>query len=1738
MKKNILSCGVCFLFNLSALFVINLFLFLPFSTNAQSQSIIRFSKSDYIAFEGEDYINVNVKIQLEGNNTPVYVNVDLTLCSAQSNYSVAVMPITWKYGEPDVKSILFNIVDNNIFNDTKSFKLILSNPSENAILGEPSVANLTIIDDDINTYFYVSPSGDDVNNGSYDSPWRTLEKAADSAKPGDTIWIRAGTYYETLSSCNSGEKDAYITFKNMESETVVIDANGFDHGIILWNKSFIRISGIEVKNAISDAVFIGHSDDSSSENNIIENMNIHDSPEGVGITVYGNNNHILNNTISYCRYGIYFNGNSQNISNNEIFQCTKTGILPIGNFNVIQKNRIHNNSENGISTWVGSSQTLSDLSILFNIIYDNTQKDILLNCDGPGAKPDKINIYNNTILNSSADSGICVYGECQNLKLKNNIISGVYSHGGLELPNTQMQGFEEDYNIFFNTNSFYINYQSYTFDDYLQEFGYGMNSFFANPMLYSNFTLSHDSIAIDSGTMIGSSISGYTADIGALEFSKNNSLPSANFIGNEPQGASPLKVQFVCANHGTSWQWDFDNDGTIDSTSKNPVHTYTEIGNYTVSLTITSENHRVYTIKENYIQVTGGEDYFVSISDGDDSNPGTLNSPFKTIQKCADTVARGDRCNIRQGIYREMITPGNDQITFSAYNDEEVIISGTEIIPNDTWTQHSENIYKTPIQWSLNVRRSDEIRQVSNNQVFVDGKMMVEARWPNIDVNNATKITNISGVREDNAKTDSATVITMQKAEYIDEDLSTAGDFWVGGKINLAAGYNFIFTSGNITAKTNNSVTVEFSDDPGSWNNRSSFDTEFLYPQEANYFYLWGKLEALDYPGEWFVDPPYNYTGTHFVNEDFTGTLYLQLPDNSNPTVSNHTIELKKRNWAFDLRNRSFITIKNISIFACGIVSNTSSHDNTISNIHGTYLSHFREIPPFYHSYGTQGIQLYGNNNVIRDSYFAYSAGSMIDIHSWQEENGNNLIFNNVLHDIGYEGNGVGISAANFDGLNKNLISHNTIFTSGLCMIDLGPGNDVTYNDAYQSHLQCTDIGTIYGWGCDGKNSIVAYNLVHDSISEHNGSLNKYGAHGIYLDDDTYNYTIYRNITWNTSSPGIAMMGTNGTAFAGFDELSSSNRKIYNNTVDGVLAAYLKESYNGLPSHLIGTEFKNNYATVLFGFDHDELILSNNFEGDALFIDKENQNYTLMPYSPLIDKGIELSPYTQGFTGSAPDIGAIESTDKAFIAGALIKEKDLEQLSVNCYRNLDNFQCQIENLPIARKLPENFELFIGNEKSELCFTQMDYQTHFGTGFCDILNPNLSGEQPILIKFSNSTATFDKGTINIDATALAVHSVTITSDSIKGGYSITIIGQNFDTSPDFLAVSQEIVFTNTSGKPLYQYQMPIVLNTQELISNNKMTANCGDIRFFNQYGNLPYWIESGCNSLETLIWVNIPFLPENKSSINLRYGNLSLSSQSNPQETFYYFDDFEDGVIKSFYEISGGEGITITEADGKLQVFGTTNSINKYNTFGFYFMTWNIKEFRFPLDDYIIDSELTVISGTSNFKGILGSGNLFMFNDPGGDPLGKDIGYWDGNSWVYIGKSHIQTALLNDKKISLSFEKNDTQTRLRFFEDYDFNQPLAERSVADPSIGHFEYGPDTEASFEVMFDNIKIRAFTFPTPVISFGEKQYGVTIGNQVCENINVLNANTINCYVPDVAPGTVEIKVTNPDGEFSIFEL
>ncbi|HEX8550705.1 MAG TPA: DUF1565 domain-containing protein [Abditibacteriaceae bacterium] len=71
--------------------------------------------------------------------------------------------------------------------------------------------------------YYVSPKGNDAKPGtSLGAPLRTIQKAVNAAKPGDTILVRGGTYRETVSSPRSGTSNARITIQNYGNEVVTV----------------------------------------------------------------------------------------------------------------------------------------------------------------------------------------------------------------------------------------------------------------------------------------------------------------------------------------------------------------------------------------------------------------------------------------------------------------------------------------------------------------------------------------------------------------------------------------------------------------------------------------------------------------------------------------------------------------------------------------------------------------------------------------------------------------------------------------------------------------------------------------------------------------------------------------------------------------------------------------------------------------------------------------------------------------------------------------------------------------------------------------------------------------------------------------------------------------------------------------------------------------------------------------------------------------------------------------------------------------------------------------------------------------------------------------------------------------------------------------------------------------------------------------------------------------------------
>ena len=63
---------------------------------------------------------------------------------------------------------------------------------------------------------HVSVNGNDVNLGSANSPYRTINKAAKEAVPGDVITVHEGTYRELVRPQRSGTKDKPIVYQAAE----------------------------------------------------------------------------------------------------------------------------------------------------------------------------------------------------------------------------------------------------------------------------------------------------------------------------------------------------------------------------------------------------------------------------------------------------------------------------------------------------------------------------------------------------------------------------------------------------------------------------------------------------------------------------------------------------------------------------------------------------------------------------------------------------------------------------------------------------------------------------------------------------------------------------------------------------------------------------------------------------------------------------------------------------------------------------------------------------------------------------------------------------------------------------------------------------------------------------------------------------------------------------------------------------------------------------------------------------------------------------------------------------------------------------------------------------------------------------------------------------------------------------------------------------------------------------------
>ena len=137
-----------------------------------------------------------------------------------------------------------------------------------------------------------------------------------------------------------------------------------------------------------------------------------------------------------------------------------------------------------------------------------------------------------------------------------------------------------------------------------------------------------------------------------------------------------------------------------------------------------------------------------------------------------------------------------------------------------------------------------------------------------------------------------------------------------------------------------------------------------------------------------------------------------------------------------------------------------------------------------------------------------------------------------------------------------------------------------------------------------------------------------------------------------------------------------------------------------------------------------------------------------------------------------------------------------------------------------------------------------------------------------------------------------------------------------------------------GNNLSEYQILIVLNTTNF-NYSKVTENSSDIRFifFNDTSKrnmeIPYYIEEWNPSVESRIWVKVPYLNGSfNTTIYLYYGNPSATSTSNLSATFSYSEPRTIGYIVSDKIVSNGISILSLCDNNNVTIGGYSFTLNE------------------------------------------------------------------------------------------------------------------------------------------------------------------------------------------------------------------
>ena len=349
----------------------------------------------------------------------------------------------------------------------------------------------------------MATNGSDSNNGSEGSPWRTLSHANQQLTPGDTLYIRGGTYTEHLNSdfTASGTADNRITISGYPGETVVFDGNNQSSFLyrVPTGASYITLKDFEITNYSASAIFLWS--DVPKQGWIFDGLNIYDS----GLVNNGQHTggidfaYASDMTIRNCR----FDNIGWNLWNHHaIYMQAHTTDIKIYN------NHVSNMRFGGaVHGWHYPNS--NNVQVYNNIFTDNIWGVIL--ADGS----ENVEIYNNTLVNNDygidlGQSGYDVTWGVKNVTIKNNVTYSGSGETGLRVGSFNINDVTIDYNLWYASDStpFVWNSSNWSLTQLRSNTPHGDNGIQADPQFVNlggrDYRLSSSSPGINSGASLPS----------------------------------------------------------------------------------------------------------------------------------------------------------------------------------------------------------------------------------------------------------------------------------------------------------------------------------------------------------------------------------------------------------------------------------------------------------------------------------------------------------------------------------------------------------------------------------------------------------------------------------------------------------------------------------------------------------------------------------------------------------------------------------------------------------------------------------------------------------------------------------------------------------------------------------------------------------------------------------------------------------------------------------------------------------------------------------------------------------------------------------------------------------------------------------------------------------------------------------------------------------------------------------